>query len=487
MSSTHRLGTPSLQHSRLHMAIQGMLLASALTVSAAPHAESNSDNASVKRSYHIDGGPLSQALRQFATSSGLLFSAEATLTDGKTTSGLDGEYTVEEGFKKLLAGSGLTYSFTGEDSVAIKAVDSGSNAAATLPAVTVAGKAVYDSTDPYNPDYSLPNASTATKTDTPIMETPFSVQVVPKQVLEDTQSVRSTDALDYVSGMYRASGSGDYLDWSTRRGFSNYPVGDYRDGMPLPLGDFIVGGRDLANTEKVEVLKGPASLLYGMAVPGGVVNYVTKKPLSTPYYSLQQQFGSYDFYRTTVDATGPINDDKSLLYRFNLAYKDTNSFRDMVNSERVFVAPTVTWNISPRTQVNFEMEYDTGHVVFDRGIPAIGNRPANLPSSRFLGEANPPTKYETLMLGINWSHAFNDNWTFSHRFNMIHAGVDQIATFPTLIDPTTVNRFGSHATYDIHDNAMYFNSINLTGHFSTLGLKHTLLLGGITIERVWII
>ncbi|WP_240618049.1 TonB-dependent receptor [Methylomonas sp. Kb3] len=429
--------------------------------------------------FNISAGDMTAALNKLAETANVELNYPASVANELKSNGLRGNYTAEQALQQLLKGSGLNYRLSGGNSITIeRQLEPQSNVPTAMAVVTVTGKAVNDATDPYNSDYSLPNASTATKTDTPIMETPFSVQVVPKQVLEDTQSVRSTDALDYVSGMYRASGSGDYLDWSTRRGFNNFPVGDYRDGMPLPLGDFIVGGRDLANTEKVEVLKGPASLLYGMAVPGGVVNYETKKPLSTPYYSLQQQFGSYDFYRTTVDATGPINDDKSLLYRFNLAYKDTNSFRDMVNSERVFVAPTVTWNISPSTQVNFEMEYDTGHVVFDRGIPAIGNRPANLPRSRFLGEANPPTKYETLMLGINWSHAFNDNWTFNHRFNMVHAGVDQIATFPTLIDPTTVNRFGAHSTYNIHDNAMYFNSINLTGHFSTLGLKHTLLLGG---------
>ena len=142
MKATNCSNTFDLQPSRLHQAIKGILLASVLTVSVAAHAESTNNTGSVEHSYHISGGTLGQALRQFATNSGLLFSAEAKLTDGKTSAGLDGEYTVEEGFKKLLAGSGLTYTLTGNNSVAIKVADSEKEAALTLPVVKVTGKAV---------------------------------------------------------------------------------------------------------------------------------------------------------------------------------------------------------------------------------------------------------------------------------------------------------------------------------------------------------
>ncbi|MDT4332355.1 TonB-dependent siderophore receptor [Methylomonas sp. MS20] len=465
----------------LYLGLAALIAPTMLLATEVGNSATGSRASTATHSFNIAKQPLYAALNALAEQGGVQFVFTEEMVEGLVSPGVSGDMSLDQALTQALQGTGLRYRISG-GTVTLEAKPAAAASSqlspSTMPAVTVLGQTTYDSTDPYNPAYSLPNASTATKTDTPIMETPFSVQVVPKQVLEDIQAVRSTDALDYVSGVFKASGSGDYLDWTTRRGFSNYPVGDYRDGMPLPLGDFIVGGRDLANTEKVEVLKGPASLLYGMAVPGGVVNYVIKKPLATPYYSLQQQFGSYDFYRTTLDATGPITNDKSLLYRFNLAYKSANSFRDMVNSERVFVAPTITWNISPKTQVNFEMEYDTGHVVFDRGIPAIGRHPAELPRSRFLGEANPPTEYETIILGMNWTHALNDNWTFSHRFNAVYAGVDQVATFPSLVDSNTVNRFGAHSANSPEDQALYFNSINLTGRFDTWGFKHTLLLGG---------
>lgn len=458
------------------------MTALALAIAGLPLHAAETD-AGAGRTYAIPAGMLSQALTRFADQADIKLIFNPELTRHLNAPPLQGPVSVEQGLRELLKGSGLGFRMTDKNTFVIESrpvsVAEQPQSATILPTVRVVGQAVYDSTDPYNPDYNLPNASTATKTDTPIMETPFSIQVVPKQVMEDVQAVRPGDALNYVSGIYQGAGnSGDWLDWSRRRGFDNFPAGDYRNGAAFPLAS-AWGGRDLANVERIEVLKGPASLLYGLTAPGGVVNYVTKQPLATPYYSLQQQFGSYDFYRTTVDATGPINDDKSLLYRLNLAYKDANSFRDLVGSDRIFIAPTLTWNISPKTQVNFELEYDHGHTVFDRGIPAIGNSPANLPRSRFLGE-EPQSEFDRTLVGINWSHAFNNNWSLSHRFTAVYSGLEQNTTnlLGLNADNQTLRRRGVIFHQSPEDNASYFNSINLTGHFETLGLKHTLLLGG---------
>jgi len=432
------------------------------------------------QAFNIPAQALDSALTELADQTNLRLLYPAELVGKLRSSPVSGQYTPEQAMQRMLQNSGLTVRKTADDTFTLEpAANAEPRTATTMPAVTVMGKAVYDSTDPYNPDYSLPNTTTATKTDTPIMETPYSIQVVPKQVLEDVQAIRPGDALNYVSGIYQGSAnSGDWLDWTKRRGFDPFPTGDYRDGGAFPLAS-AWGGRDLANIEQVEVLKGPASLLYGQATPGGVVNYVTKKPLATPYYSLQQQFGSYDYYRTTLDATGPITQDKTLLYRFNLAYKDANSFRDTVSSDRIFIAPTVTWNISPRTRMNFELEYDHGHMVFDRGVPAIGSRPANVPRSRFLGEADPQSEFERILVGVNWSHAFNDDWALSHRFTAVYNGIDQVASFPSLnADNVSLNRSFELAKSGLEDDASFFNTVNLTGHIDTWGLQHTLLLGG---------
>ena len=203
-------------------------------------------------------------------------------------------------------------------------------------------------------DYSVPNATAATKTDTPIIETPVSIQVVPRAVLEDKQAMSLPDAVNgHVSGVLGRTGGGTLYDNFIIRGLSGSGFGDaYRNGLYNRQDIY-----DLSNIEQIEILKGPAAVLYGRIEPGGLVNYITKKPLNTPYYAIQQQFGSYHQQRTSVDATGPIDENKTVLYRVNAAYTDNESFRDYVGNERIFVAPTLTWRPNEQFEANVCLLY----------------------------------------------------------------------------------------------------------------------------------
>lgn len=471
MKATNRSNTFDLQPSRLHQAIQGILLASVLTVSVAAHAESTNNTGSVKHSYHISGGTLGQALRQFATNSGLLFSAEAKLTDGKTSAGLNGEYTVEEGFKKLLAGSGLTYTLTGNNSVAIKVADSEKEAAMTLPEVKVTGKAVYDLNNPYSKNYSVPNASTATKTDIPIMETPVSIQVIPKSVMNDQQDIRIEDALTRnVSGVQREYVTANMYESFIIRGFGNNDK-VYRNGARRFMGIY-----DPANIEQIEVLKGPGSVLYGRLEPGGMVNYVTKKALDIPYYSVQQQFGSYDEYRTTVDATGPLNKDKTLLYRVNGSYLNSASFRDFNDRERFFIAPKLTWRPNDRFEANVEMEKRHDTYLDDFGIPIVGNRPARVRNSLWTGDPSFKSSSDNTLVAADWSFNFNNDWKIKHKFQWDETDNTFGNLFtPFMLDNQTAARVAILGT---SNRKTYSTSLDLTGKFETFGAKHNVLLGG---------
>jgi iron complex outermembrane recepter protein len=485
MKATNCTSTFDLQPSRLHLAIQGILLASVLTVSVAANAESTNNMGSVKHSYHISGGTLGQALRQFATNSGLLFSAEAKLTDGKTSAGLDGEYTVEEGFRKLLAGSGLTYTLTDNNSVAIKVADTGKDATLTLPEVKVTGKAVSDPNDPYNPDYNRTNAFTATKTDTPLMETPYSVTVVPQQVLKDKQVIRIEDAVTSVAGVLPSWTNGGQSDVFMMRGFQN--TNTYRDGFlqPSPLG----GGsskREISNLEQIEVLKGAGSLLYGRSEPGGVLNLVTKRPQATSYNSIQQQFGSYGFYRTTADSTGAITSDNKLLYRVNLSYNNAGSYRDFVSTDSFFIAPSFTWNISDRTQANLDIEYQHFDNTSDSGIPPMGTRPAPVTINRQIGDPlNNKNVGDRTYVGANWSHAFNEKWKLTHRFGAEFLNKKTDFTFFFGQPDAAGNLVNNDANWNgnrgfnngIVHQQNYYTTLNLTGKFNTAMLEHSTLWG----------
>ena len=359
--------------------------------------------------YDIDipAQSLSSALDNLARQADIKPFFSDDLVAGKNSTLLKGRYTPQDALQKLLAGSGLTYTFTSKNAVAIKLADSGSDEVATLPAVKVLGKAVYDSTDPYNKSYTVTNSTTATKTDTPIFDTPVSIQVVPRVVMDDQKSTRLKDALENVSGV-RAQPSLGFGNGFLVRGFRTDRV--YRNG--LAANSRLFGSEfDTANLESVEVLKGPAAVLFGRSEPGGLINITTKKPLDVPFYSLEQQFGSYDLYRTEWDATGPVNNDKSVLYRFTGSYQNNNSFRDLISNDRVTVSPSITWKLSDATDFTLNVEGLDQDYQADFGIPVIGSKPAPISIRNSFGDPNDPIDHiSKVHLGTEFNHKFNQNW-----------------------------------------------------------------------------
>ncbi|NOS75464.1 MAG: TonB-dependent siderophore receptor [Methyloglobulus sp.] len=347
-----------------------------------------------------------------------------------------------------------------------------------LGAVTVTGEAVQDPNDPYNKSYTVTNSSIATKTDTPIMETPVSIQVVPRAVMNDQQAIQLRDVTKNVSGVQPGASDGNYNNAFIVRGF-DLGNNTYRNGFRINSSQ-----SETVNLERLEVLKGAAAMLYGRIEPGGLLNLVTKKPLDIPYYALQQQFGSYDLYRTTLDATGPVPGNDALLYRFNLAYQNNNSFRDFINSERIFIAPSLTWKATESTQFNVNMEYKHENSSDDYGLPAVGNRPAPIPISRNLGEPGTNQLADVWLVEFTGSHAFNDDW-------LLKGGVNANSTQYVWQD--VANR-GSGLSPDAQGNpnrilqrGVWFGPgnrysqgtyLDLTGHFETLGAKHNVLVGG---------
>jgi iron complex outermembrane receptor protein len=159
--------------------------------------------------------------------------------------------------------------------------------------------------------YRVPNASTATRTDTPIRDIPASIQVVPRQVLEDRNVQREIESLETISGVVEGGdsiasfpGAGDV----SIRGFSTSRGGNFRDGL---RSEAYINFTPIGAIEQVEVLKGPASVLFGALEPGGMINYVTRKPLAEPYYAIGFEAGNYGLYQPSIDLSGPLTSDKN--------------------------------------------------------------------------------------------------------------------------------------------------------------------------------
>ncbi|MDP2267101.1 MAG: TonB-dependent receptor, partial [Thiobacillus sp.] len=325
--------------------------------------------------------------------------------------------------------------------------------------------------------YVAKRASTGTKTDTPIHETPVSIQVVPRDVMDDQQVINVKEATKNISSVLPSTYG--FYEGYTIRGFDT-GTDVYRNGLRQPS----FADQQTANVEKVEVLKGPAAILYGRIQPGGMVNVVTKRPQAQPYYSIQQQVGSYDLYRTTVDATGPLSEDGSLLYRVNAAYQKNNSFVDFISNKNTFVAPSLTWRPSTRFEFNLEGEYQRKDYVHfgtsGGGVPAIGNRPADIPRSRYIGDpsisvAN-PNQQNRDFVGFDWSYALNDNWNLKHRF-----GYTDVDYFTYYAAAKALNETTGILTQNLMrammNRASYATNLDLTGKFSTGDIRHDVLFG----------
>lgn len=444
------------------------------------------DNRSKVFRFNTPNQDMASSLLAFSETTDIQLSYPSAVVKTLKSKKLSGNYTSDQALRILLAGSGITYRYVDSATITLAAreqdsVDSVSQAPqaeTTLKAMTVSGQAEYDTTDPYNPDCNRPNAVTATKTDTPLMQTPVSVKVVSRQVIKDQQAITVDQVLRNVSGAVSGvGGSGTFF----LRGFGNSNI--YRDGFKNQ--SQWAHTEDLANVERVEVLKGPGSILYGRTEPGGLVNFVTKQPLDTPYYSLSQQFGSFDLYRTNVDATGPLAENEDLAYRFNLGYQSNNTFQEFGSDERTFVAPSLRWNISDKTTSTLKVEYSD---IKENGrglVPLLGNRPAKIPRERNLGDPWNLQEDEYTMVSLNTEHAFNDAWKLRHRFNFSNYVLTMSGRLAPGGGPGSasatgdVNRafFAQNIDGDDYQHNFY-NALELTGKFNTAFAKHTLLVGG---------
>jgi len=330
-------------------------------------------------------------------------------------------------------------------------------------------------TDEQEDDYFVPEASTATRTGTPLRDIPNSIQVIPQQVIEDQQATGIEDVVTNAAGVtFLGNNDNRELRFSIR-GFDNAPV--LRDGFLLPFGS-TAAAPEVANLERIEVLRGPASVLYGQTQPGGVINLVTEQPLSDPYYNLQLQVGNRGFVRPSIDLSGPLTDDGRLLYRLNALYRHEDSFRDYDSDlERFFISPVLTWQISEQTDFTVNLEYIQDDEPADFGLLAFGDGIADIPFDRVTNNPDATIDKDYFSAGYNLEHRFSENWLLRNQFRYIASSYDySVLTLPFSLDESTgiltrafASQFDESDTYALYTNVQ--------GEFNTGSLEHTLLFG----------
>jgi iron complex outermembrane recepter protein len=316
----------------------------------------------------------------------------------------------------------------------------------------------------------------AMKTDTPVRDLAQSVRVLSETVLADAGVTRLDQALDLASGISRQSNLGGLWDSYAMRGFT---------GDPNFGSDYLVNGfsssrgynglRDTANTASVEVLKGPASALYGRGEPGGTVNITTRKPLFVPEHALGVSVGSHGSHRTTAESTGPLSE--RLAYRITVAQERAGSDRDHVESRRAMVSPSLLWMLDADTTVSYELEFSRQKATFDRGVVAIDGQLGRVPRDAFYGEpGDGPTATRSVGHQLFVQHQLNDDWSLQSGLSSRDSAMDGAATEARFVqaDKRTLVRQRRTRAFDGTDLS---GRVELLGTVRAAGLTHHLLFG----------
>ncbi|MEO1620590.1 MAG: TonB-dependent siderophore receptor [Cyanobacteria bacterium J06632_3] len=351
--------------------------------------------------------------------------------------------------------------------------------------------------------YRVPNASIGTRTDTAIIDVPQSIQVITEQVLEDQNAQTLNEALRNASGVSTGRAlSGTRSATPLIRGFENNN-NILRNGL---RDDTLQFGSALPNVERIEILKGPASVLFGAGDLGGTINLVTELPLYEPAYEFEIDGGNFDRYGAGLDFGGPLDDQGRLAYRLNIEYSGGESFIDFQDNDFFFVAPSLQVLNTDRSSLIFDFEYLRSRArQSSSGLPAYAavgldnnsfvdtfrdNIPdeqvdlaGTLPVSTNVTEPTlTRSEVNVTRVGYRFNHEFSDDWDFNHEFlasfqeTPIETFVVGIAPFQTMgqNDISKVTRlFLSNPS----ERESYIFNTNVVGEFDLPALDITLLLG----------
>lgn len=382
--------------------------------------------AAVQR-YQIEASGLEAALTRFARQAGVLLSFDPALTAGRQSAGLQGDYSAAEGFAVLLGGTGIQAVMAADGSYRLQRVNT--TGTLQLPSASVIGE--LDSPVGEDRGYVARNSRSATKTNSALHETPRSVSVVTQQQMDDRNVVSISDALRYSAGIQAGYfGEDNKQDWFILRGFKQANNGLFQDGVRVYSSGFYSWQVDPYSLERVEVLKGASSVLYGQATPGGVINLQSKRPTLEQKNEVGVQYGSFQRKQMHLDVGGKLDEQGDVLYRVVGLSRDSGTQVDDVGSERLLLAPSLTLNFNADTSLTL-----LASVQKDNADPQLQFLPAE---GSLIGSANGQIDDDTALgnpayekfdrtqatLGYELNYRLSDAWDFQQNFRYGELDVD---------------------------------------------------------------
>jgi len=301
------------------------------------------------------------------------------------------------------------------------------------------------------------------------LDLPQSYQVIGNTIIEQQQSIRLSDVIKNANGVYVGSARGGAQESFFSRGYDMSANNIFKNGFRLNSGSM----PEVSSLEKVEILKGSAALLFGNVAPGGILNMVTKAPSLTKGGEIAMQAGSYNFYKPSIDFYGPLN--KSIAYRINGSYENSESFRDVVKKERFYINPSLLFAVNKKTEILLQGDYLHDDWTPDFGTVIIGKKIIDLPRDLYLGAtwSTGQTKQTTVSALVK--HEFNSNW----KLNFNSSFQDYTRTFKGTerIQPAANGDWNRPLGQNRNEEAIASEQLSLQGNFSTGKIKHQLFTG----------
>ncbi len=363
------------------------------------------------------------------------------------------------------------------------AADSDTDKKAEEKEITLPVVEVKDSAAKPLSNYKADTSTVGTKTDTPLIETPQSISVITNDQMEAQNVSTLAETLRYTPGVQSEPfGFEPRMTQIKMRGFDATDTGLYKDGLKLVNPGFAVSyNLEPYGAERVEVPRGPASVLYGQASAGGLVNYVSKRPSFDPFGEIKFEAGTYDRLQGELDVGGALDKQKTVAYRLTALGRDSATQIDYVNDNRVYVAPALTWKPNDKTTLTFLSHYQKDETQPSQRFPAngtlYGNPNGRIPSNRFTGEPG-VDRYnrEEFAVGYALEHRVNDALTLRQNTRYYNNELDVRSVYTAALQPDqrTISRY----YYEIDGKVHGFNLDNQAQFkFLTGAVNHTLLAG----------
>lgn len=302
------------------------------------------------------------------------------------------------------------------------------------------------------------------------MDLPQSITVIGQTVIRDQQSQRLSDVIKNVNGVYLSTTRANTQESFSARGYAFSSTNMFKNGARVNSGTM----PEMSSLEKVEVLKGSAAILYGNVAPGGIINMVTKQPKFYNGGEVSFRAGSFGLLKPSFDVFGPISN--NLAFRVNGTYEKTDSYRDVVHSERFYINPSLLLKLGERTELLVQGDYLDHNFTPDFGIGSLDNTIiANVPRSNFVGTPWQYNKAKQTTATASLKHEFNNSWSINttasyQQYKRDYYSTERVQAAANGDWARPLNKILSQEDYVL-------GNIDLVGKFKTGFAEHTLLTG----------